>query len=85
MKLWKKAAKKAAATAAEHLEDDVLSDDPLGGASDRKRLNDVIARARAAAAPAGDVSQGGEVTGRAVRSAEDQADTAAFVAAHMVR
>ncbi len=83
--MWKKAAKKAAATAAEKLEDEVLSDDPVSDTSERKRLDDVIARARASAQPAGDVSRGGAEAGRAVRAAQDQADMAAFIAAHMVR
>ncbi len=85
MRLWKKAAKKAAATAAAKLEDEVLSDDPVSDASERKRLDEVIARAQASALPAGDVSRGGEEAGRAVRAAQDQADMAAFIAAHMVR
>ncbi len=85
MKLWKKAAKKAAATAAAKLEDEVLSDDPVSDSSERKRLDEVIARAQATALPAGDVSQGGAAAGRAVRTAQDQADMAAFIAAHMVR
>ncbi len=85
MKLWKKAAKKAAATAAAKLEDEVLSDDPVSDASERKRLDEVIARAQASALPAGDVSRGGEEAGRAVRAAQSQADMAAFIAAHMVR
>ena len=39
---------------------------------------------QASVRPAGDVTQGGESSTQAVSNAQDQADFAAFVAAHMV-